>query len=103
MIDMDISKFGFTEEPLKMVTVDRTLQLDPEDEGPIQEELILELGSIWDLAHMSVAEIRAKTGLSQAKFAERFCIPRRTVENWESRGGCPDYVRLLLLRSCSLL
>lgn len=57
---------------------------------------------IWDLAHMSVADIRHTTGLSQSKFAEAFCIPRHTVINWEQRGGCADYVRLMLARLCGL-
>ncbi len=59
-------------------------------------------GRIWDLAHMSVADIRHTTGLSQGKFAEAFCIPRHTVINWEQRGGCADYVRLMLARLCGL-
>lgn len=31
----------------------------------------------------TIKEIRAKTGLSQAAFAKRFGIPKRTIENWE--------------------
>lgn len=57
---------------------------------------------IWIIAHMSVADIRHTTGLSQAQFAEAFCIPRHTVINWEHRGGCADYVRLMLARLCGL-
>ena len=44
-------------------------------------------------------KIVAKTGLSLAKFAERYEIPRRSVENWS--GGqrtAPDYVIKLLAR-----
>ena len=44
-------------------------------------------------------EIVAKTGLSLAKFAERYEIPLRSVENWS--GGqrtAPDYVIKLLAR-----
>ena len=44
-------------------------------------------------------EIVAQTGLSLAKFAERYGIPRRSVENWS--GGqrtAPDYVIKLLAR-----
>ncbi len=59
-------------------------------------------GRIWDLAHMSVADIRHTTGLSQGKFAEAFCIPRHTVINWEQRGSCAYYVRLMLARLCGL-
>ena len=59
-------------------------------------------GRIWDLAHMSVADIRHTTGLSQSRFAEAFCIPHKTVIKWEQRGGCADYVRLMLARLCGL-
>ena len=59
-------------------------------------------GRIWELAHMSVADIRHSTGLSQGAFAEMFCIPRRTVIGWEQRGGCTDYVRLMMARLCGL-
>ena len=56
-----------------------------------------EIAKIWDTAHICVKEIRAKTGLSQAKFAEKFCIPKRTIENWESGvNEIPDYTRLML-------
>ena len=50
------------------------------------------LGNIWDVAHLTVRDIRQHLGLTQAAFAERFCIPRRTVENWERKGGhIPQY------------
>jgi putative transcriptional regulator len=41
--------------------------------------------------------IRKSTGLSQAAFAKRFGIPRRTIEDWE-RGimACPVYVAEML-------
>ena len=32
---------------------------------------------------MTIKEIRTITGFSQAKFAERYKIPKRTVESWE--------------------
>ena len=44
-------------------------------------------------------KIVAQTGLSLAKFAERYEIPRRSVENWS--GGqrtAPDYLIKLLAR-----
>lgn len=70
------------------------------EDAPINPALIKELGEVWDVAHLSVADIRAATGLSQRAFADRHCIPRRSVENWETEGAqartCPDYIRLLL-------
>ena len=56
------------------------------------DELSDALGNIWDVAHLTVRDIRQHLGLTQAAFAERFCIPRRTVENWERKGGhIPQY------------
>lgn len=46
---------------------------------------------------LSVKEIRALTGLSQVKFGEKYNIPKRTIEGWESNARkCPDYVLELL-------
>lgn len=50
---------------------------------------------------MTIAEtikaLRQSTGLSQAAFCERFDIPNRTLENWEtgSRTPPPYVVKLL--------
>lgn len=46
---------------------------------------------------MTIKEIRELTGLSQAKFAEKYHIPKRSIENWESETRqCPIYVVELL-------
>ena len=48
---------------------------------------------------MSIKEIRALTGLSQAKFAEKYGIPKRTLEEWEAgRMTPPQYTVDLLER-----
>lgn len=62
------------------------------------------VGKIWDAAHMTTREICAAAGLTQAAFATRFCIPKRTVEDW-CRGTRtpPDYVRLMILKLLGLL
>lgn len=61
------------------------------------------LARLWDAAHLTIRDIRAHTGLSRAAFAVRYCIPRRTVENWESGvRSCPDYLRLLLAQVTGL-
>lgn len=69
---------------------------DAED-AEIPAQRISDLAALWDVAHASIREIRAYTGLTRTNFALRYLIPYRTVENWE-RGDsqCPDYVRLLL-------
>lgn len=72
-------------------------------DAAIPDDRLRQLGQLWDVAHLTVKEIRAATGLSQAAFAQRFCIPRRTVENWESgTNTCPVYVRLLLAQAVGL-
>lgn len=72
-------------------------------DAAIPDDRLQQLGQLWDAAHLTVKEIRAATGLSQAAFAQRFCIPRRTVENWESgTNTCPVYVRLLLAQAVGL-
>lgn len=72
---------------------------DPDAEGPAADEVVAELGHVYKLARISIREIRKNTGLSQAAFAVRYCIPRRTVENWESGANdCPIYTRLMLAR-----
>ncbi len=58
-------------------------------------------GDLWDAAHRSVRQIKEESGMTQAQLAERFCIPRRTIENWCAVGGkesrpCPDYIRLMM-------
>lgn len=75
---------------------------DPEG-ADIPDDRIQSLGALWDVAHITIREIRAATGLSQVAFAQRFCIPRRTVENWESgASACPDYLRILLAQAVGL-
>ena len=48
---------------------------------------------------MGIKEIRESTGLSQAKFSDKYGIPLRSLENWESRKrNCPPYLISLLRR-----
>ena len=48
-----------------------------------------------------IKAIRAKTGLSQVKFAAQFGVPKRTLEHWESGTRVPpDYVLKLLDDAC---
>lgn len=63
-----------------------------------------QLRAIYTAVNRPVRAIVAAAGLSQAAFAERYCIPKRTVENWCSGSReCPIYVRLLLQRAEGLL
>ena len=46
-----------------------------------------------------IKEIRQLSGLSQAKFSEKYGIPKRTVESWEmGERNCPEYLIKLLRR-----
>lgn len=76
---------------------------DDDPSVDIPADRIAVVGGIWDAAHLTIRDIRQHTGLSQAAFATRYCIPTRTVEDWE-RGvrTCPDYLRLLLAESAGL-
>lgn len=47
----------------------------------------------------NVKEIRAKTGMSQKKFAEYFDIPFRTIQDWEQGRRIPaPYVPKMMER-----
>ena len=78
---------------------------DPEE---ITDEQVAEhttyAGRIWDAAHMSARELVARSGLTQAAFAERYCIGGSTVEAW-CRGTRtpPEYAKLLLAQDLGLL
>ena len=63
-----------------------------------------QLRAIYAAVNRPVRTIVTASGLSQAAFAERYCIPKRTVENWCSGANeCPLYTRLLLQRAEGLL
>ena len=76
---------------------------DPDAPAPDYDAIVAQLCNIWDVAHMSVAQIRSTTGMTQAQFAERFCLKRRTLEDWESRSKCPDHIRLMMAEILGLL
>lgn len=72
-------------------------------DADIPADRIDTLARLWDAAHLTIRDIRQHTGLSQATFATRYCIPTRTLEDWE-RGvrNCPNYLRLLLAKDVGL-
>lgn len=74
------------------------------DDPDIPQERIDYLGRIYDCAHMDVKSICRSSGLTQAALSGRFCIPKRTVEDW-CRGlrTPPDYVRLLIALALGLI
>lgn len=66
-----------------------------------------ELVLIWDAYHMTIRDMRTAAGLSRMDFSRRFCIPIRTIENWECTGQnyreCPVYVRLLIAEAIGMM
>lgn len=47
---------------------------------------------------MNLKEARMRAGLTQAEMSERFEIPKRTIENWETgKRKCPVYVEKLIV------
>ena|SRR5699024_1494815 len=55
------------------------------------------LNEVYFLAHAEIKEIRERLGFSRIQFSRNFCIPNRTVENWEyGNNRCPDYVKTFL-------
>jgi DNA-binding transcriptional regulator YiaG len=72
------------------------------DEVP--EERLQQLHDIWTAAHLNIKDIRTATGLTQAEFATKFLISKRSVENWEGGQRTPPlYVILLLAEKCGLV
>lgn len=68
------------------------------------DDLADALGNIWDVAHLSTRDIRQHLGLTQVAFAERFCVPRRTVENWEYRiSRVPPHTILAFAENAGML
>lgn len=52
---------------------------------------------------MQIKEIRELTGLSQAKFSEKYNIAKRNIENWETgKRKPPDHIPYLLERVVKL-
>lgn len=62
------------------------------------------LSRIWELAHLSMREMVARTGLSQTAFAKQVGVPLRTVQDWcGEKRACSTYVRFLLAEHYKLL
>lgn len=64
----------------------------------LDNEYVLEITEIFDDNDNPIKDARNRLGLSQAKFAEKFEIPKRTLEDWESgKSKPPKYVLNLLI------
>lgn len=76
---------------------------DDAPDSPIPPERPERLRAIYTAATRTMRETVSAAGMTQAAFAEHFCIPRRTVEDW-CRGAreCPLYTRLLMQQCLGL-
>lgn len=56
------------------------------------------LGKIWELSHdLTFKKLRQVSGLTQAKFAQEYGVPLRTLEKWDTGERTPPpYVIELL-------
>lgn len=62
------------------------------------------LTQIWNIAHMTMKEIVAASGMTQSAFAKCAGVPLRTLQGWcgETR-ECPSYLRFLLAEHYKLI
>lgn len=87
---------SLSEKPLETITFGEYI-VDKRDYRNYRDELIRQMIH-WNVN--VVAEIRKQTGLSQAGFAERYGIPKRTLEKWEQgETHVASYVAVLLARA----
>ena len=74
---------------------------------PDEDELVKiaqQCGKIWDVAHMSYPELLKQSGMTNAEFSVRFCIPRRTAQHWASgTRSCPQWCILGFARQLGLI
>lgn len=82
-----------------------TLSISDDADGCVDLDAEKErLSTIWDVAHLPMRELVARTGLSQTAFAKQAGVPRRTVQDWcGEKRACPTYVRFLLAEHYKLL
>lgn len=72
--------------------------------APIPQRQLDDLTAIFVAVHRTTRDILDLSGLSQASFAQRYAIPRRTFQDWVlGVRTCPLYLRLLLQQSEGLL
>ena len=73
-------------------------------DAPIPPERLDQLCGIYAAVNRPFREIVSAAGMTQAAFAEAFCIPLRPIENWCSGcRECPLYSRLMMQKCLGLL
>lgn len=58
------------------------------------------LSHIYQISQISIQDIFDEYQFTNATFGHRYCIPRRTVQDWVSgKNRVPPYIRLLVLET----
>lgn len=72
--------------------------LDPEDPSQEPDAALFEaLRTIWHVSEDPFKALLERMGLTQTECSLRFCIPRRTVQNWAGGvNSAPSYLRLMM-------
>lgn len=82
-LQMFLTEYGLPEWILAEVTEDEQAAVD----------MII---NIHRVTHMTPRELIAEAGLNQSKFARRFGIPLRTVQDWcGGRRSMPEYLKFM--------
>lgn len=81
--DLFLAEYGIPEWVLSEVTND-------------EKQAVELITRIHTVVHMTSAELVKTSGMTQTKFAERFMIPLRTVQNWcGGQRTMPRYVKFM--------
>lgn len=91
------SALDYTTDQRDLYIAERGWQSWMDEFGDDTAAIICTLDSIYDMAHMGCKGIRALTGLSQQAFCMAYGLPRRTVEDWESKRREPPTHSLMML------
>lgn len=100
-IDREIYFQGKKQPPRKVILHNIYNNFSPKSViayDELDNEYVLDANEIFDDNDNPIKDARNRLGLSQQKFAEKFEIPTRTLEDWESgKSKPPKYVMNLLL------
>ena len=79
--------------------------LDPDNPGQeVDMGLFEQLRILWHVANDPFKSLLERIGLNQTQCSTRFCIPRRTVQDWAgNRRTPPPYVRLMMAEAVRLV
>lgn len=71
---------------------------DDAEDAEVPANRLDDLRAIYTASRRGIKQIAADAGLPLNKLADRFAIPRRTVENWSAGVRSPSLWELLLLQ-----